>query len=540
MILNTKGSIFLFTYIVFSFLFSSCTSTGVREPSNISKPIHFIFTVHGISGNATTFGALNSALTEHLNKLVPSYQHRVITHTYSTGNNDLNTYNFSQQLGLNIQQVLRENKNTKNKISIVSHSQGGLISWIWYLKSLAKDPGYENFYDDAVKVDGFLTLGSPMWGSKLANLAHDKGILQKIQNLAKKLNINPPMLGKKELAEMAHGSDTIYKFRKKSIFADQNNINVPARVLAIAGVFPESTATKVRNLGLFYRTLLMWGEQFAGSGDGFRLESDIAVTLPMARFNFFYSPPKFKGDILNFEDFYIFKNEKYDRLSLVESPHVSWNQEKFYDIAEVPAECSTIKEGKTCTHPSYPYILNFLSNCTEYTGKCNLNEIHNTLFHFIKSDRLALHSPNGLEPKNMHSMVLDFNLILPDNFDETKFSAKDFKYEFLNEHLGNGINVHDPSYRFILARNSEIISKVVKLAKYINEDNQIEKHLRVTLYGHILPNYAKMSPPYNEYQAAIEKGITLPLKIYLPNLPVKTAYVKVKPTYSTFIEFDYR
>lgn len=523
-------------------ILTACQHIGYRTPSNEQKPIHFIFTVHGISGNEKTFGDLPLVLKTHLDRLVPAYDHRILNHVYSTGNDHFNTYSFSHMLGKRIKTTLELNPNPLNKISIISHSQGGLISWIWYLKSLEKEEDYAPYYDQAKKVEAFMTLGSPMWGSKLANIANDKGLLKKVKQLAEKLSLSTPLLGIKELQEMAHGSDTIYRFRIKSIIANQNNIDVPARVMPVAGVFPNSNDEKVRNLGVFYRTLLMWGERIAGYNEHHRLESDLAVNLPMARYNFFYSPLKFKGDHLDISDFNIFKNKKYDQLVLVESPHLSWDQKSFYDIAEVPAECLTIKDGKTCTHPSYPYILNFLSNCTSNGNDCNLNEIHNTLFPFIKNDRIIKHTPTQLEPKNLHSFVLDLNFILPNDYDVSLLEKNE-------NNLITGINtVHEKiinpknlSYSFVLGAKRELKSKVIKITNYKNpETEQIEKHLRITLYGHIVENITNYAPPYSEYTEAVAEGLELPVKIELPNLPIKTANIKIKPTYSSFIEFDYR
>lgn len=522
------------------FSVTSCsTPMWRRQPTSEQKPIHFIFTVHGLSGGPKTFGALRDVLPAHLNKLVPSYSHQVITHVYPTGEDHKDTYQFSDRLGQTIQQILRTRNNPKDKISIIAHSQGGIISWIWYLKSLSRSDEFAPYYDDALKVDAIITLGSPIWGSRLANIGNDKETFATLKKWAQKFKVPLPAIGKKELHEMAHGSDTIYRFRSRAIETDMMGRDLPVRTLAVAGVIPHNTSNKARSLGLLYRTLIMAGENILGKGARFRLESDLAVALPLARYGFFYSPPRSKKEKIEIDEFKTFKDPKIDNLVLVESPHITWDQHNFYDIAEVPKECSEIKDGKTCTHPTYPYILNHLSNCIEYTGKCDMPEFHKTLYHFIKSDRLALHTPKDLDPKNLSGYVLDFNLILPENYDGHR--AKDLiKYiDFTHSKKGFGININDPSYRFYMNKNG-LITSFTKFRTYINpKTGKKENHLRLTWYGYIIQDVVNFEPPYKEYADAMENGFKLPLKITLPNLPAKYVDIKVKPTYSSFIEIDY-
>ena len=95
------------------------------------KPRRFIFLVHGINGNKNTFGSLDKILEEHGKLIQPEHEINVIPITYTTGANYLSTYEFADALGDVIVSNISGGLKPTDTITFVSHSQGGLISWIF-------------------------------------------------------------------------------------------------------------------------------------------------------------------------------------------------------------------------------------------------------------------------------------------------------------------------------------------------------------------------------------------------------------------------
>src|SRR5690606_17792130 len=103
--------------------------------SFIEKPRRFIFLVHGLSGTEKTFGDLPEVLTEHGTRIQPAYDLKVIPIRYTTGDDSWTTYDFARHMGQQMLEAVGTVRDT-DSITLVAHSQGGVISWIWYLNSL--------------------------------------------------------------------------------------------------------------------------------------------------------------------------------------------------------------------------------------------------------------------------------------------------------------------------------------------------------------------------------------------------------------------
>lgn len=128
------------------------------------KQTHYVFLVHGISGNKDTFGALPEVLAEHMQQILPNVLVKVIPIKYETGDPRLTTYDFAHKIG---DQILHETKSmkTQDKISLVAHSQGGLITWIWYILSTSQEHTFEKYFPLTQKIDSLLTLAEARLGS---------------------------------------------------------------------------------------------------------------------------------------------------------------------------------------------------------------------------------------------------------------------------------------------------------------------------------------------------------------------------------------
>lgn len=174
--------------IVLSFFFLF----GVARGSECVSRNHIIL-IHGIGGSSRTFGVMD----KYLNKI--NNCNVAVNYIYDTGNSKLSTFDFATDFDQFIDRTLAKNKfQTNDKISLVMHSQGGIIGSLWLLNTRAKNP---ELYS---KIDSFITLSTPFYGTKIASLG--KRVLF---SLAAKDNNPLSRMGKIELQEMSYGSSTI-------------------------------------------------------------------------------------------------------------------------------------------------------------------------------------------------------------------------------------------------------------------------------------------------------------------------------------------
>lgn len=176
-----------------------------------------IFLIHGIGGTEKTFGEMD----HYLEKVNPC---NVATFfNYATGDSSQSTYNFSDSLDGFIQQTLARNSfGPEDRISFIMHSQGGLIGSLWLLNAKVFHP------EIYAKVDSFITLSTPFYGSKIARFGR-----QFFFTTPADLDNPLAPMGRIELQEMSYGSPTIHAIQSNFDNIFQNN---HIRFLAIGGV----------------------------------------------------------------------------------------------------------------------------------------------------------------------------------------------------------------------------------------------------------------------------------------------------------------
>lgn len=331
-----------FALILMIAIFNTIIPIAQADEATVSdKPRHVIFLIHGIGGDKTHFGYMAPALADILNLKDPATEYILQSIEYDTGNNEKTPYDFAQDVDLIIKRTMAtaDFKDDDN-ISLIMHSQGGLIGAIWMFQSMLSTPGYCTPQTIA-HLDAFITLGTPFWGAKTAQWGNE------IKSFAERLNVDVPLpYGKKELEQMSFGSDMIFDFRMAMLDPRyRNNIDYlksHVRFLNIVGV-----ADLLNPLGIFV------------SGTS-KYEDDGAVPLSSARFNFIYNQ-SIDADYSDEDKVSLENVNKIDMAPyvIVNAMHRSPLPEldNFAGIAQIPKKCIG---NEDCGHPTFPYLWNHI------------------------------------------------------------------------------------------------------------------------------------------------------------------------------------
>ncbi len=282
----------------------------------------FIFLIHGIGSNTqTTF----SHMGEALKNVLPKYEDRqVITNefNYRTGDDQLSTLDFAYDFNQFMEQKLVESgfNEAQDKISIIAHSQGGLVSLLWIHQSFHR--AYATNYHQ--QLDSFITLGTPFWGTSIVLFP---------------LLISPiaKHFGDQESREMLWGSKTIDLLEEatsdknpsfKAFLRQINVINIGGNAL----VYP--------NVASWYRSM----------------DDDIAVPLPSSNINHFtaydeqeHYKPNQLIDVASKQEL----GQFFVAQALHTLPFTKGKFKVTQALPQVPKQCMT---DEFCQHISYPYV----------------------------------------------------------------------------------------------------------------------------------------------------------------------------------------
>ncbi len=562
--------LFIFSGLLLGLSCSHNSKLAQREPNqqaSFRTPIHLIITVHGIGGSSKTFGYMSEALVEQMKDVQPQYNLQVVKFNYQTGDKKLSTYDFAKNLSIAIDNFFVKNGGLipEDKISLITHSQGGLVSIIWYLDSLlAKSTKDDLTFSEtqlaqyARQIDGIVSLGSPFWGSKLA--AGSQSDNDVVNWIGKQLPF-----GFTELKEMSFSSNTIFKFRRRAIGIDKNQDSdkfIKARFLNIAGIVPDKispqAAAKIdSSIKKFWMQVSTNFLKTIGFG-GEHYESDTAVIIPSARLDFIY------GEALNTNyqvdevlEFKSFQQTKYMQSTdvpflLVRAVHASPNINDFYDVVEIPKFCMV---PNLCDHPTYKFVIKHLLNCENENSQCDQSKYKRLMAELdLGNSKTVQNSLNNIKP--LQGFALDINLRLPLDYkldkklqkDSTGFlQALDISYEkeplslIRSGHITR--DVSNIPYDIYLGRGNELYSATTTSA-YSSEKKQIEPYvfydqtlnpLRFHITGIVQP---RIPSPKNtgDYEKWKENGFPIKLRINLPGLKPRIVIARVRPTYSTFID----
>lgn len=278
--------------------------------SDCSQGIHHIYLLHGVGGSKATFGSLEALLEKEI-KCV-----EVKTFEYRTGSK-LTTYDFAKDFHTFLQNEKNKTLFPEDKISLVMHSQGGLVGSLW-LKNFAKaDPTFSK------QISSFITLSTPFWGADTAYIG---------KLLFHTLPIGPNLIspfGKNELNEMSYGSSTIMDL---AVNLDKTFHDLPhVRPLIVAGMKK------------------LYGPRL--------LEDDVIVpTYSMNPSHYYFSETLNLFDKPTLVSSKSFKKSTEHKMIVISADHIKLTQS---GVADIPKACMT---NINCGHPSLKAILSHLNN----------------------------------------------------------------------------------------------------------------------------------------------------------------------------------
>ena len=523
-------NLLLFVLLISSLSCQSLTKWFSREPASgqPAQAKHYIFTVHGLAGNDTTFGSLLPILKNHLEYVDPKYEVVTQTFRYATGTMDADVPQFIDGFEKFLDTFFSQNGLTKDdKISIVCHSQGGLVTTLWYAKAISGTDLRQ--IEIANKVKTIVTQGTPFWGSGMAHIINDKLPFEWMQNLVYKFMA----VGKLEVRDMSTASNRIFDFFREKATANVEYLQSP-HMLNIAGVHPRSS---------------MQSSKF---NMGFRLESDQVVNVPSARLGFYYYSDSIVKYIyekvpenVTLNDFnysqYFSHNPK---LKLIETIHTKVGK-KNYGMANVPGKCI---DTSSCDQPTYAPVFTHLSRCEEKENSCNQGNYKFLRAKLYEGDESFGETTQAVLMNEMRTFQLSVNIQLPKDFVPPKdFLKSEGISKYLKVDYQHGYKksenkavekeddalvrreVESQDYRIQFGRYREWGSRV---AKHFKETNQ----LNVQFTGNVKPTDALWKASAINPPGWNEKTFPLTVNIDIPGLKKRKVTIPLRPTYTTFVE----
>lgn len=482
---------------------------GASSLAQATKPLHHIFFIHGIGGNAETFGVMPEATAFHLRMEDPSQDYRSYRFVYKTADQKLDTDDFAVQFGEFIHEKLGSTLGENDKISVIAHSQGGLVATIWYFHSFlqhleatgnpARAPkplgGKNTNYFPAYSqhMDAIITIGTPFWGSKLATLLIDDSSSAKIVQKVGKSVIEK--MGQRQLEEMALGSRTIINFRKNVLSIPEavlDQMKKTIRPVNIAGAARLDELFKEKTWGVSF---LLRGLKEYGFG-GRHFESDVAVSVPSAHFDSIYTIDHSKeyidGQITPLHSSHTRKSS-FAPLTILNTIHASPWPEEVYDMAYVPTKCHA---DRNCDHPTFKYVLDHMLGKT--LPKFGKGISSDELGGFLVSIRINF--PKTVEAKNVR--VWSTHIVDDQASKEVEVVMANSK-EFLSDY-----DFFHPTQKNVLFR---------------------------TYTGHL--KYTESGVTYGAHLAR-KNGYPVRLLIQADGFKARYIDTLLQPTYSTYIEVD--
>ncbi|MEZ0392920.1 MAG: esterase/lipase family protein, partial [Pseudobdellovibrionaceae bacterium] len=441
----------------------------------------------------------------------------------------------------------------EDKISIVAHSQGGIIAYMWFFDHLMREPRDIQF---AKQVDSIITLGTPFWGSKLASILIDPTNVDLIPFI-KAFGGSEYRMSRREITDMAFGSDVVHSFRKMAVQLDMDPEfnkklrSLPVRLINLTGIMPQDknkifSSPQTSTVSSFTKKMINFVYRlFArNNANGGRVESDIAVTVPSSRWDFIYTPPKqVTSDLqISSAEFRNFENlVKRSKFIYSETVHLPFESENTFSMAYINQSCLQVE---TCNHPTFRYILEQLANCPE--NSCDPQAFNDVILK-MKVVNIDQHLKNRNLQSTLHSFAIQIGVKLKAGSID-RFPVKYFKKGPINpesdqetwvlnqpELIGKVLNLKrdknqrsvssNKNYTVFIGKKSETQS--IDIVSKAATQNEFYDTMRINVIGSI------------RFAGDVDEDVVVPLEVNLPGLPRVKVDTLVRPGYSTYLDLDY-
>lgn len=525
---------------------SSCETfnlNALRGPASV-KPKHYIVTLHGLNGAPESFAALLPVLEVHLSQINPNYEVVTKNFKYSSGLKEAEIERFVSEYENFLSQEIPV-LNDGDKISMIAHSQGGLVSYIWYLKTLDGVDLRQRAYME--RIDGFVTLGAPFWGSDTTYILKKFIPIDDLKDFVfDKMHLNG-----QESIDIASASEKIYGYFSKMAQKSYVNFYYDPRMLNLSAVVPAIKGDEAIPKSKFFKFITSMKRKLVKVFDyhlnvGTRWESDQVVNVASSRLGFYYYSDAItrhvsreKRNNLVMDDFDYSRFFKTDpKFILVEGVHNKSGGYGDYAMAAIPEKC--VKPDQ-CKHPTYVHILKHLANCESAKATCQKDSYMNIVQQLDQAKAPLSLETNEMLRKEMRTFNLGLDLQLPKNFvppKEILESKNLMKYLQVNYVYGNDNKKHEKNvkndglvknwgpfdYEIRVGRLNEWGSRIVN---YSADKNK----LQIQLTGSVQPIATASSIDVN-------RKYPLQMVINIPGLKKRKLVIPLQPTYTTFLDLQ--
>ena len=310
------------------FVLASCSSKSTRAPSSTNyKGRHFVITLHGLRGNAETYGDFHQIIQANLEKIDPTYKVEVFNWTYAVGAKVddpatgivWNPHSIGQKFNQDFitgPHPLIPDLQPEDKISLIAYSMGGQMAMTWYYDSMFNYRWHPNMkFSDADsqkiqrfmgQVENIIGLGSVFWGSldsefgwsifengsleevrrgypKFKALCESPGIKEIVDNTSLIKNITASILGTDKDLSIQEKNE---KFVKSSVAAACDGVNF----LGSNSMTSSMKTISPSILSTLTSQMIAKGNVSPHELDHMRLTSDVTTEMRLGRISHLLSP----------------------------------------------------------------------------------------------------------------------------------------------------------------------------------------------------------------------------------------------------------
>lgn len=207
---------------------TGCSSLFTRNPAAAGKPRHFIMTLHGVRGNAQSFGEFHQIIKKHLEAVDPTYEIVPLNYTYEVARVDYTVHSAAAEINQKLDTYFKQNTplRPEDKLSVVAYSMGGQVGMAWYYDSLNDASGAHTQY--AKQTDKFISLGGAFWGAQEAALFTSdvktlkntiKAVIKTLADLAEKNSVEEAsqIFGNRIATELKSATESARKAVRENV-----------------------------------------------------------------------------------------------------------------------------------------------------------------------------------------------------------------------------------------------------------------------------------------------------------------------------------